>query len=166
MVLTRWSHSGAALWSCHGCALLKVDTSPDMIFDVARTKNPTTKNVALLESHNWWHMLKLQSNESIPLSKPKSILTFDTTYPYTIKQLLLNIRNIRSIDFCCLLLFYVLATSKVISVWGPTCDSALSWRLYSASLGHQAVRHHDLLSHSVKLSWHWANQSLPYPNTA
>ena len=26
--------------------------------------------------------------------------------------------------------------------------------------------HHDLISHSVTLSWHWANQSLPYPNNA
>ena len=27
--------------------------------------------------------------------------------------------------------------------------------------GHQ---HHDLISRSVIFSWHWANQSLPYPN--
>ena len=30
----------------------------------------------------------------------------------------------------CLLLFYVLATSKVTSGHVPTCDSAHSWRLY------------------------------------
>ena len=29
--------------------------------------------------------------------------------------------------------------------------------------GHQ---HHDLISHSVTLSWHWSNQSIPYPNNA
>ena len=28
------------------------------------------------------------------------------------------------------------------------------------------VQHHDLISHSVKLSWYWANQSLPYPSNA
>ena len=27
--------------------------------------------------------------------------------------------------------------------------------------GHE---HHDLTSHSVTLSWHWASKSLPYPN--
>ena len=38
------------------------------------------------------------------------------------------------------LLFYVLATSKVISGRVLICDSAHSWRLCSAtSLGHQAV---------------------------
>ena len=39
------------------------------------------------------------------------------------------------------LLFYVLATPKVIiSGRGPTCESMHSWRLYSAaSLGHQAA---------------------------
>ena len=37
-----------------------------------------------------------------------------------------------------LFLFDVLATSKVIAGWVPTCDSAHSWRLYSAaSLRHQ-----------------------------
>ena len=38
------------------------------------------------------------------------------------------------------LLFYVLASFKVISGRIPTCDSAHSWRLYSAaSLGHQVA---------------------------
>ena len=41
--------------------------------------------------------------------------------------------------FVCLL-FYVLATPKVISGWAPTCDSSHSWRLNSAaSLGQQAA---------------------------
>ena len=35
---------------------------------------------------------------------------------------------------CCLLLFYVLATSVVISGRVQTCDSAHSWQLYSAAL--------------------------------
>ena len=40
----------------------------------------------------------------------------------------------------CLLLFHVLATSKAISGWTPTCYSAHSWKLYSAALlGNQAV---------------------------
>ena len=43
------------------------------------------------------------------------------------------------IRFVCLL-FYVLATSKVISGWVPTCDSAHSWRLYGAApLEDQAI---------------------------
>ena len=42
--------------------------------------------------------------------------------------------------FVCLLVFYVIATSKIMSRWVPICDSAHSWRLYSAaSLGHQAT---------------------------
>ena len=49
----------------------------------------------------------------------------------------------------------------------PTCDSVNSWWLYSSSsLGHQPHWHHDLLSHSVALFWHWSHQSLPYPNNA
>ena len=32
-----------------------------------------------------------------------------------------------------LLEFYVLAISKVISGWFPTCDNAQSWRLHSAA---------------------------------
>ena len=40
----------------------------------------------------------------------------------------------------CLLFFYVLATSKVISGRVLTCDSAHSWELYSAaSVGNQAT---------------------------
>ena len=41
-----------------------------------------------------------------------------------------------------------------------TCDSAHTWQLYSAaSLGHQATS-------TISLFWHWANQSLHYPNNA
>ena len=40
----------------------------------------------------------------------------------------------------CLLLFYVLSTSKVISGWVPTCDRTHPWQLYSAApLGNQAT---------------------------
>ena len=42
--------------------------------------------------------------------------------------------------FTCLLLGYILATSKVISGWVPTCDSGHSWWLHSAApLRNQAV---------------------------
>ena len=42
--------------------------------------------------------------------------------------------------FILLLLFYILATSKVISGCVPTCDRANSWSLNSASpLGNQAI---------------------------
>ena len=72
--------------------------------------------------------------------------------------------NINTNSLFCLLLVYVIATSTVISGWEPTCDSACSWRLYSAvSLGHWD---HDLLSHSANQSWHWANQYLPDPKKA
>ena len=44
------------------------------------------------------------------------------------------------LSFLCLLLVYVLATSKVILDWITACDSAYSWELYSAaSLGHLAT---------------------------
>ena len=66
-----------------------------------------------------------------------------------------------------LLLFYVLATSEVISGQVLTCDSAHLWRLYStAPLGNQATSTMSQFPHSVTLSWHWANQSLPHPNNA
>ena len=60
-----------------------------------------------------------------------------------------------------------IATCKVMSGWVPICGSVHSWRLYTtASLGPPSHHHHDLLSHSVTSSWHWANQSLPYLNNA
>ena len=44
------------------------------------------------------------------------------------------------VSIVCLLMFYVLATSKVISGSVPTCDSAYSWWIYSVtSLGYQAA---------------------------
>ena len=46
----------------------------------------------------------------------------------------------------------------------PTCANAHAWRLYSAAtLGDQTT---STISHSFTLSWHWANQSLSYPNNA
>ena len=33
-------------------------------------------------------------------------------------------------------------------------------------IGKSGRQHHDLISHSVTLSWHWANESLPYPDNA
>ena len=64
----------------------------------------------------------------------------------------------------CLLLFYVLAISKVLSERILTCDSVHSWWLYSAAPLRPGSHHHDLISHSVTLSWHWANLSLPNPS--
>ena len=81
---------------------------------------------------------------------------------------------IKAVDLFCLKLhglilfacscLRVLATSKVLSGWVPTCGSANSWRLYSSGRpGHQ---HLYLISYSVTLSWHWGNQSFLYPYTA
>ena len=65
----------------------------------------------------------------------------------------------------CLLLIYILATSKAIAGRVPTCDSAYSRWLYSAApLKNQSISIHDLISHSVTLFSHWANQSLPFPD--
>ena len=67
-----WYPSGAALLSCHECALMKVESRPGMTLEC--------------------------------------------------------------------LLFYILATANVISGLALTCESAYSWRLYSAtSLEHQAA---------------------------
>ena len=42
--------------------------------------------------------------------------------------------------FFCLLLFYIIATSKVILGWVPNCDSVHLWQVYSADpLGNQAT---------------------------
>ena len=66
-----------------------------------------------------------------------------------------------------LLLFCILATSKVKTWQVLTCDSAHSWWRYSAApTGKPGHQHHDPIPHSVTLSWHWANQSLSYPNNA
>ena len=65
-----------------------------------------------------------------------------------------------------LLLFYILATSKVISRQILTFNSAPSWWLYSvASLGSQTASTMSW-SHLVTLPRHWANQYLPYLNNA
>ena len=78
--------------------------------------------------------------------------------------------RVLSFEFGCFacLSFYVLATSKVTSEWVPTCDSVHKCWLYSAAplTGRPGHQHHDLISHSVILSRHWANQSLSYPNNA
>ena len=43
-------------------------------------------------------------------------------------------------QYICLLVFYVLAKSKLILGWVPTWDSAHSWRIYNvAALGNQAA---------------------------
>ena len=62
---------------------------------------------------------------------------------------------------CFACLFVVLRpTSKVISGQVPTRDSVHSWQLTSAvPLGNQP-------DSTTALSWHWANQSLLYPNNA
>ena len=63
-----------------------------------------------------------------------------------------------------LLEFYILATTKTVWGWAPTYDSVHLLQIYSAVTGRTGHQHHDLISHSVTLSWHSANQSLPYPN--
>ena len=76
-------------------------------------------------------------------------------------------REVNTVYLICLflfLVFYILPTSKVLSGQVPTCDSAHSWWLYSAALlGNQAT---STMTHSVTLSWLWANQSLCHPNYA
>ena len=64
-----------------------------------------------------------------------------------------------------LLEFHVLATSKVISGLVLICCSMHSWWLYSVTW-KSGYQHHDMISYSVMLSWHWANQSPPYPINA
>ena len=76
----------------------------------------------------------------------------------------------------------VLAISKPIdlfvvvlhpsNIWGNIKMVTNMWQcalmvtLYGCLTGTPGYWHHDLLSHSVTLSWHWANQSLHYPNNA
>ena len=69
--------------------------------------------------------------------------------------------------FLFLLKFYVLAISNVISGWAPTCDQCtLMVALYHCPTGRRGHWYHDSISHSVRLSWHSTNQSLPYPINA
>ena len=63
------------------------------------------------------------------------------------------------------LLFYILATSNVISGWVLTCSSAHSWRLYSAvPLGNQAARTMIWYPPQSHYPDTWTKYSLPYPN--
>ena len=60
-----------------------------------------------------------------------------------------------TILFLCLLLFYILATSRFISGWVPTFGNAHSWWLYTAApLGNQAIS---------TISWYPTPSH--YPNT-
>ena len=66
------------------------------------------------------------------------------------------------------MLFNILVTTKIISGWVPTDDSAQPWLPYSAGplsnpaisrccpTGKPGSQHHDLITQSVTLSWHWA----------
>ena len=45
----------------------------------------------------------------------------------------------------CLLLFCVLASSKVIAGRAPTCNNAQPWGLYSVASGKQGHNHHNPL---------------------
>ena len=64
-----------------------------------------------------------------------------------------SIQGVSDIECVCVLEFYVLATSKVISGRVPTCDSVHSWRFYSAAtLGDQINQHHDPISLSTTIS--------------
>ena len=64
----------------------------------------------------------------------------------------------------CLLLFYVLATSKVISGRLPTYDSAHSWRLYSvAPLENQAS---STMTWYPTQSYYPDTKCFPYSNNA
>ena len=66
-------------------------------------------------------------------------------------------------SFVCL--FYILATSEVISGRVPICDSRHSWRIYSAApLGDQATSCMTLYPTRSHYPEHWAAQSLPYPS--
>ena len=64
-------------------------------------------------------------------------------------------QTVWQIRFVCLL-FYTVATSKVISGW------VASW-MRTHGDWQIGCLHHAPLSHSVTLSWLWANQPLPYP---
>ena len=66
----------------------------------------------------------------------------------------------------CLLFFYVLATSKVISGWVPTCDCEIMTTfivLPQLWTRPSAPCYNIQLSHSIMTR---ANQSFPYPNNA
>ena len=46
------------------------------------------------------------------------------------------------------------------------CQCTLMATLQCWLMGTPVRQHHDLISHSVTLSWHWANQFLPSANNA
>ena len=51
--------------------------------------------------------------------------------------------------------FYILATSKVLSGWVPTCDCILMATLQCCLMETPCHQYHDMISHSIKLSLHW-----------
>ena len=68
----------------------------------------------------------------------------------------------------CLLEFYALATSKVVSGWVLTCDSAHSWSVYSAGpLCDEATSNMTLYrTQSHYPDMEPTNKSLSYPKIA
>ena len=68
-------------------------------------------------------------------------------------------------DNICLLLFYVLETSKVISGRAPTCDSVHAWQLYSAaSLRNQAAG--TMTCHPTQSHFPDTEPTLPHPDNS
>ena len=108
----------------------------------------------------------LNSHSAIQSGHRYSITELLTFKFYFIGDVLVNCTP--SWTRVCLLLFSVLATSKVISGWTLTCDTHFWWLYSAVPLGDQTTsKHHDLIFHiKSPLSWHWANQSLPYPKNA
>ena len=75
---------------------------------------------------SWQHIWSYADDQCNNLGLISPFLAWDHFHPWVL--------------FLCLLLFYVIATSKVISGQVPTGDSAHSWWLYSAALlRHQAT---------------------------
>ena len=128
---------------------LVVCAKPRMVAnsDNSQNNNPSDKNLGTSEDSHYSPVLKVVVVTHINFSRFRS-----DYWPLEWQELVLE--------------FYVLSTSKVVSGWVPTFDSVYSWRLNSAvPEGDQATS--TMIGYPIViLSWHWANQSLPYPNNA
>ena len=63
--------------------------------------------------------------------------------------------------------WFIVGVLRPGSIYGHTRTGTNMWQYtIIADIIKSVRRHHDAVSHSVTLSWHWANQFLPCPNTA
>ena len=160
---------GTDLWQCE--LLVPYACKAQSSYDLSLDKG--THNNIYYYGIQWWRVMaianlttKSPGAQCINLS---SSLPLSTTaaFRYCTHATQWHVCANQSLGFVCLG-FSTLVASKVMLEWIPTCNSQHFWWIHSAAplRQHEHCWYHDLISHSVTLSWFWASHSLLYPRNA